>query len=238
MLGPIIGAAGNLLGGIFGQNAADKAADKNIKLQKDFAQKGIQWKVADAIKAGLHPLAALGANTMSFSPVATGDVLGPSLDAMGQNLGRAVDATKNTTEKMQGAIAPLLLEKAGLENDLLRSQIHQLNKQPAMPTDGGINNIIPGQASSATITTAQGEKIKVPAGMTPGQEIENWFGESGEPINMYNMWTTVKRNPAPFAAALQKMGYSITPFGAAQQFMPEKWPFKKRNYGRPNPARR
>ena len=35
---------------------------------KQFAKRGIQWRVHDAKKAGLHPLAALGAQTTSFSP--------------------------------------------------------------------------------------------------------------------------------------------------------------------------
>lgn len=39
----------------------------NNQLQYDFAQKGIQWRVNDAKKAGIHPLAALGANTNSPS---------------------------------------------------------------------------------------------------------------------------------------------------------------------------
>lgn len=47
------------------QNAINK---ENLELQREFAQHGIQWKVNDAISAGIHPLAALGADTMSFTP--------------------------------------------------------------------------------------------------------------------------------------------------------------------------
>lgn len=36
--------------------------------QREFAKMGIQWRVQDAIAAGLHPLFALGANLPSFSP--------------------------------------------------------------------------------------------------------------------------------------------------------------------------
>jgi len=62
MLGPILGAASSLIGGIMGQNSQNNAiksqenmAAQNIALQKEFAQSGIQWKVADAKAAGVHP---------------------------------------------------------------------------------------------------------------------------------------------------------------------------------------
>lgn len=49
------------IGGIFDSISDSKTAKENIKLQKQFAQTGIQWKVADAKKAGIHPVYALGA---------------------------------------------------------------------------------------------------------------------------------------------------------------------------------
>jgi hypothetical protein len=44
----------------------------NADLQREFAQHGISWKVADAARAGIHPLAALGVQTHSASPVHVG----------------------------------------------------------------------------------------------------------------------------------------------------------------------
>jgi len=126
----IASAAGNVASAIFGNSQADK----NIKLQKQFAQNAIQWKVADAEKAGVHPLYALGAQTHSFAPVGVGDV-GSSIAAAGQDLGRAVGAVTPEagrlgayTVKIQG----LQLQRAALENELLASQIAKLN-QPATP---------------------------------------------------------------------------------------------------------
>jgi hypothetical protein len=68
------------LGGIAGDTYADKRNRdmqykinaENIEMQKDFAQHGISWRVKDAKEAGLHPLAALGAQTTSFSPSSVG----------------------------------------------------------------------------------------------------------------------------------------------------------------------
>lgn len=70
--GAIAGASiGSALGG-FDKDGVVKQADQfgwNANLQREFAQNSIQWKVQDAIKAGIHPLAALGASGYSASPV-------------------------------------------------------------------------------------------------------------------------------------------------------------------------
>ncbi|MEM3753884.1 MAG: hypothetical protein QW518_08940 [Thermofilaceae archaeon] len=59
---------GSLAGGALGAWATNKANKENVKFQKRFAKQGIQWRVADAEKAGIHPLYALGAQTASFTP--------------------------------------------------------------------------------------------------------------------------------------------------------------------------
>ncbi|UOF79225.1 minor capsid protein [Microviridae sp.] len=152
MIGDIIGGIGNLAGA-FMQNAR---ANENIALQKKFAQNGIQWKVADAKKAGIHPLYALGAQTHSFAPVQS--FAGDSLAAAGQSFGRAVDAYRDRGERLDGftkASQSLLLEKGKLENDLLKTQIasaqatlNQAGTPPPAPAAGG-RYLIPGQGSTA-----------------------------------------------------------------------------------------
>lgn len=136
MLGAIIGAASSLAGGLLGRKSSEKAAaaeaarqdrwaERNIEMQEDFAKQGIRWKVKDAKAAGVHPLYALGANTVSFSPVSVGgvghsDPLPGALADAGQNLGRAVSAMSTPSEKMAEG---LQLENMALQNDLLRTQI-------------------------------------------------------------------------------------------------------------------
>jgi hypothetical protein len=51
---------------------------KNYDMQKEFAKHGIQWKVQDAKRAGINPLAALGATTVSGSPIPVGGTSGAS----------------------------------------------------------------------------------------------------------------------------------------------------------------
>lgn len=169
MLGDIIGAGAKLIGGLLGHKAGKDAISakkqmnaKNIQMQKEFAQQGIRWKVDDAKAAGIHPLYALGANTHSFSPVDVGfsanNSLGNAISDMGQDIGRAVDATRTRKEReealeRQSAFANLQLENASLQNDLLRSQIakNRAAPNPPMPSSSssGIDGlIIDGQGDS------------------------------------------------------------------------------------------
>lgn len=159
----IISAGSSLLGGILGGNRADAAAEKQAQTQREFAQSGIQWKVKDAEAAGIHPLYALGANTVSYSPVTVGDGgIGKGLSDASQDIGRAAKAalTHGDRDSVQSKqVAALQLERAGLENELLRSQIAKERAQigPAMPALNA-GGVIPGQP--ATLTTAGGYPVK------------------------------------------------------------------------------
>lgn len=150
----IIGAGASLIGGSENRKAQERAnaanlafsreqLDRNEALQREFAQQSVRWKVADAKAGGIHPLYALGAQTHSFAPSTVGASqeaasMGDSIASAGQNIGRAVQAGMTRDERgKQDLLDTLTLEKAGLENDLLRTQIGQLRQQqigPAMPT--------------------------------------------------------------------------------------------------------
>lgn len=156
MIGNLISAGASLLGGLLGkssaekQNAANLAAQKemaaqNIQLQRDFAQQGIQWKAADAKAAGIHPIYALGAPTHSFAPVSIGAQPGADMsmanavNSMGQDIGRAVNSTRSQAQRddaYETSIKALTLQKFGLENELLGSQIAKLRagSNPPFPT--------------------------------------------------------------------------------------------------------
>lgn len=149
MLGSLISAGTSILGGLLG--SSEKSKDR--KMQKEFAQSGIQWKVEDAKKAGVHPLYALGANTHSFAPVSTGGDIGTGIAAAGQDISRAVNSTSDQSTRLNSfntAIQKLSVDKMSLENDLLRSQIAKINatSTPAMPT-AGQRYLIDGQGSTA-----------------------------------------------------------------------------------------
>lgn len=173
-------SAGTKIGaGILGKKSQDKAnkiaianAQSNRELQREFAQNAIQWKVADAKKAGVHPYYALGAATTSFSPVSVGvsgrDPLADSLADMGQDLSRAVHSTR-TKAGRQTAVGATMerlgLERAGLENDLLRAQIRATVARttanqvgPPGPTTDPNAFLIPGSADGPL---AKGKSLDV-----------------------------------------------------------------------------
>lgn len=166
----ILGGIGNILGGILGYEGAKdqrelqkQQADQNIALQKEFAQQGLRWKVADAQAAGIHPLYALGGQTHAFSPVSVGtsNVMSPLADMaknLGQDLSRSVDATRSPLEKQEARVAsvtaPLQVENMQLRNDFLRAQIAKLNAStnPGIPAPGDATNYeIPGQTATALV---------------------------------------------------------------------------------------
>lgn len=173
---PIVG---DIIGGIGDIIAADKAAGaqreaqesanranaaqnaSNNALQREFAQMGIQWKVADAKAAGLHPLYALGASTHSFAPSSTpvqaqADLSGANLiaslsDRLGQNVSRALHATSNQAQR-QERMMDLQLQNQELQNAYLSSQIANLNQPgsgPALPSNSGLAGGLTGQGDAS-----------------------------------------------------------------------------------------
>jgi len=159
-------ALAGLAGSILGANAASDAASSNRSMQREFAQKGIQWKVADAKAAGIHPLYALGAQTHSFQPVSAGD-LSSSLSDAGQHLGRAVDAGLNSGQRKQQELQlledrsrarrmdELRIQEQEIKNMLLTTELMGMNRrqenQPPIPSPdnagSGVFTLLPGQNS-------------------------------------------------------------------------------------------
>lgn len=156
MLGALIGAGASLLGGMLNRDSARDAAaenarvqaeqaEKNRQMQIQFAKEGVRWKVDDARAAGIHPLYALGANTVSYSPVTVGQSsvadtsLGSAVASAGQDISRAMNATRTAGERQTAfdkTVQDLSLRKMGLENELLASQIAKLraSSNPPMPS--------------------------------------------------------------------------------------------------------
>ena len=183
MWGSIAGGIGAAVGGVAGlissgqsQANAAKLNQLNYEHQKEFAQNGIRWKVADAKAAGLHPLAALGASTAQYTPAtAIGDSPDWSfLSDAGQSIGRAVDAKRTQQERVeqqqkQDAAFALKAENQKAENDLIRAQTASIQQDmalrqakaseqavrtqqqvPAMPSLGRDGSVIAGQGDATS----------------------------------------------------------------------------------------
>lgn len=195
MIGDLIGAAANIAGGFINKGSQDEAnrsnreiAIKNIKLQKRFAQEGVRWKVEDARQAGIHPLYALGAQTHSFSPVSAGAVadssLGSGIAAAGQDLSRAVNATRTAPERIEArALTRLQLEGLALDNDIKRatyaSAVQRLQQasNPPIPAIGPFEVPEAKKAEERTPLMLEGNRVQTSPGTSPGKAWEDQLGD-------------------------------------------------------------
>lgn len=165
--GAAIAAGASLIGSQIASNRSGQGqtAYEGFQQSKEFAQQGVQWRVEDAKKAGIHPLYALGANLPTFSPasnVGGEDPLGRSIGIAGQNLGRAVTAHQTKKQRVGSQIYALQIERAGLENDLLRSQIIR-SAQTGPP--------VPSNTSNPMLTDVPGLGLGATEGGTTGKVV-------------------------------------------------------------------
>lgn len=187
LLGALVGAGASIAGSAMNASAAasNNAAtladkEKDRELQREFAQSGIQWKVADAKKAGIHPIYALGGSTASYTPSAislsTPDI-GSGLATAGQDIGRAIGATATQQQRDTAytvATQKLSLERAGLENELLKSQIARARQTPNPPmpaaSQSGNAFLIDGQGQTAGAAFKDQADKRIPSGHMPNAE--------------------------------------------------------------------
>lgn len=219
-LGQIFSAiGGNLIGGI--GDAIDANANRNmtkdinsaqLAASREYATNGIQWRVADAKKAGIHPLAAMGLPLASAPTLSVGNSASSStFGDMGQSIARAADAVLTAPERQQVAqLDALKLERAGLENELLRTQISsvQRSNSPPLPV-GQVNPVIPGQGNAAPT-------MKQAIVDTPAQRVVAQPGNPGQEAGSFTDISLVKT----------PQGYAVVPSKDAKdriedQFVPE-----------------
>lgn len=212
-LGPALGAAASVVGGMFSRdaqrdaNAANAAAaQQNIKLQKQFAQEGIRWKVEDARAAGIHPLYALGASTNSFAPVSVGAVpesgLGAGIANAGQDLSRAINATRTGPERIEAsAISKLQMEGLALDNDIKRAtyasavQRLQQNQNPPIPSVGGFEVPEANKAEERQPLMALGNRVQTSPDTSPAKAWEDQLGDDVfSPGFLPNLIAMIKAN--------------------------------------------
>lgn len=126
-----------------------------VRRQEEFAKHGLQWKMDDARRAGIHPLYALGAQTQSFSPISVGSTPDTSragfLKDTGQDISRAVQQTLTPRDqeisKLQLGMAQAQLDGQIIENQIKASQLRQMNTPTAFPGNSDLN-FIPGQPNA------------------------------------------------------------------------------------------
>lgn len=141
------------------QNAlAQSQYDQNVALQKEFAQNSMQWRVDDAKKAGLHPMAALGIQGSSFYPVQTvnyagyGDNTASNLMNAISDMGQSVNyaSTKGKDSQQQQVAVRLAQEGVELQNEGLRLDNEYKRWQLLQAMETGTSQSLRSPAAPAT----------------------------------------------------------------------------------------
>lgn len=159
---PIIGAGlieagGGLLGGVLnyfgnkkGQEQADRHFAESNRLQKEFAQNSIQWRAADAKKAGLSPMAALGAYSSSYTPSASfstnemSSIAGGIADSASA-IGRSMQMLALQKQRSEVQAIDSQTQKNEAEADLAKAKAENVTK-----TNRGYNKFVtmPGKSDT------------------------------------------------------------------------------------------
>lgn len=165
-IAPVVQTFGNLLGQQSDEEASTDARRANEYqmnvdrvLQREFAQNGIRWKVADAKAAGLHPLAALGSQGANYAPVSSPQEGPPSKGnvyrSLGQDISRAISSTATAEEremnKLNLASARADLDGKVIDNQIRAAQLQKLQAPGSGPPGPGSTFSVPGQSSSKLI---------------------------------------------------------------------------------------
>lgn len=160
-IGAVASGAGKVADAVLGNKSSKKA----WKRQKKVLQNQIQWRVQDAEKAGLHPLAALGVVPAAGPSPAPGTDFG----SMGQDIGRAAEALLSPEDKSAGRVLQLQLERGALENELLRTQIASQRMR-------NLQQAAPGVDKPQNLPTPFGDALAV-ANAGLAQDSTDHFGE-------------------------------------------------------------
>lgn len=196
LIGSAISAGASLLGGFLNRdaqkdaNAANAAqAAQNRADQYHFAENSIKMRVDDAERSGVHPVYALGAPGINFSPVSVGATpesgVGTALGGMGQDISRAVSSYRSPADKVsavslaqQSASNTLDLETKSLNNQLLRAKIAQIT-QPGTPPGVAFDVAEKTKADERPPLMAGGSRWLTNPNTSPAKAYEDQYGDDG-----------------------------------------------------------
>lgn len=165
-LGPAIGAVGGIVDA-FTQPGRDKDArlhqaemyNRQKKENRHVLQNQLQWRMDDAQRAGIHPLAAMGMNPASGPSMSVGDAGGSSGNwgNVGQDISRAISAAAPKDQRndklldLQLEAAKADLTHKHITNAALASQL-QKQQQVGPPAPDEVSGyLLPGQGNSPRV---------------------------------------------------------------------------------------
>lgn len=190
----IIGGT-SLLGGMMGSSSARAMANADWLRQKEVMQNAMQWRAEDAKKAGLHPLAALGA--MLPGPTTTipiTDPMGPAVAEMGQNIGNIVARAQPNWDRqrheMDMALGAANLAESDARRQMYLSQAAQARQSSfsglgvqadpelagQVPFSGGIVNDIV-NVKPPDVEVAKRDWPSIISGTHPSMQVSRILGD-------------------------------------------------------------
>lgn len=132
----VASTAGGAISNLINQNSVENEATRNqsnFNIQMD---ETIQRRVADAKKAGLHPLYALGASSSpSSQPIVLNDSIGPAMQQAGQSLSSVMSRMQSVEDKTT----------QDLTDGLIKAQTAQATAQAMLTDSERIRNMQAGQ---------------------------------------------------------------------------------------------
>lgn len=208
----IVSAGSSILGALggFGKKkrgpSPQEQVNAQVLLEQTMMRNRPSWAVEGAKAAGIHPLVALGMSPyQGGASIQVGDqgdngsVL-TDLASAGQDVSRAI-AAYQTKEQRQvtEAMTALQLERAGLENELLRSQIAGSRAQlaPAILSDNPVSH------DKAMLADAETD-IGSARGIKP---MHQWVTDTnGKPVRILNGDLNVE---SEVLSAMHALGYTL-----------------------------
>ena len=162
-LSAALAAGGQLLGGLISNQTQKKINDKNLSYNREVLQNQIQWKVDDAKKAGIHPLYALGAPSVSPGALASDN------NSFGNSVSGASNVIARSLELKQSKLLDAQIKKTEAEAYEAKARAHSI-----------IEDAISGSAMRMLSDSLRGLKPRPQT--LPGHEPMNVSGEAHAPV--------------------------------------------------------
>lgn len=225
----ILGAIGGLLGGLFSSRSQEKIAQQQMELQKQFAKNSVQWRVADAQKAGVGSLAALGMQPISYSPVSVG---GTDWSSIGQNIGSSLQSVMSPQEKdddYTNTMKTLNVQRATLENDIIAN--NAVASRMALVTQPALGPGVPSTEGPGSKTPDDirmfGYDVKKSPSFSDAEVIQNRYGEPAEWLYFpfvagADAWESAVDASAPMRQAMSRYYQQMKARHAAQYLIGQR----------------
>lgn len=174
-LGGLLGGVGSIIGAGINSATQSKINKENIAMQKEFAQNGIQWKVQDAQKAGIHPAVALGAQTYQASPSSVAPDVGSGVSGAFKHFGSAIDSFIDDKEEERN----LQLESARLDIEAKKLEIQKMKKG----SNDDLGSLNPNNYVPSLSNLSASNDVKDNKSSSAGSNIGSIYGVDSETLN-------------------------------------------------------